>query len=118
MIASKAAIIGLTKSLAREVSAQGVRVNAVAPGPINTPLVKALSPEWRKAKAAELPLGLGQLARIGLRRAAGAGLAGRRDRAAVAERRLRPADHGAQVHQRLGPVAGARVAHQLAGQRF
>jgi 3-oxoacyl-[acyl-carrier protein] reductase len=55
--AAKAAIIGFTKSLAREVSAQGVRVNAVAPGPINTPLVKALSPEWRKTKAAELPLG-------------------------------------------------------------
>jgi len=55
--AAKAAIIGLTKSLAREVSAQGVRVNAVAPGPINTPLVMALSDAWRRAKAAELPLG-------------------------------------------------------------
>ncbi|MCW6508289.1 SDR family NAD(P)-dependent oxidoreductase [Lichenifustis flavocetrariae] len=55
--AAKAAIIGLTKSLAREVSAQGVRVNAVAPGPINTPLVRALSEDWRRAKAAELPLG-------------------------------------------------------------
>jgi 3-oxoacyl-[acyl-carrier protein] reductase len=55
--AAKAAIIGMTKALAREVSSQGVRVNAVAPGPINTPLVMALSESWRKAKAAELPLG-------------------------------------------------------------
>src|SRR5215210_6405596 len=55
--AAKAGIIGLTKSLAREVSAQGVRVNAVAPGPINTELVLSLSDEWRDAKAAELPLG-------------------------------------------------------------
>jgi 3-oxoacyl-[acyl-carrier protein] reductase len=55
--AAKSAIIGLTKSLAREVSAQGVRVNAIAPGPINTPLVMSLSEDWRKAKAAQLPLG-------------------------------------------------------------
>ena len=55
--AAKAGIIGLTKSLAREVSAQGVRVNAVAPGPINTELVLGLSEEWRTNKAAELPLG-------------------------------------------------------------
>jgi 3-oxoacyl-[acyl-carrier protein] reductase len=55
--AAKAGIIGLTKSLAREVSAQGVRVNAVAPGPINTELVLSLSEEWRRNKAAELPLG-------------------------------------------------------------
>lgn len=54
---AKAAIIGMTKSLAREVSKQGVRVNAVAPGPINTPLAMSLSEDWRRAKAAELPLG-------------------------------------------------------------
>jgi 3-oxoacyl-[acyl-carrier protein] reductase len=55
--AAKAGIIGMTKSLAREVSAQGIRVNAVAPGPINTPLVRSLSQDWQRAKAAELPLG-------------------------------------------------------------
>ena len=32
-------------------------MNAVAPGPINTELVMALSDDWRDAKAAELPLG-------------------------------------------------------------
>ncbi len=55
--AAKAGIIGLTKSLAREVGKRGVRVNAVAPGPINTNLVRDLSEQWRSAKAAELPLG-------------------------------------------------------------
>lgn len=56
--AANADIIALTESLAREVSAQGVRVNAVAPSPVNTPLVTDNLPEeWREAKATELPLG-------------------------------------------------------------
>lgn len=54
---AKGAILAMTKSLAREVAKKGVRVNAIAPGPINTPLVEALSDDWKKAKAAELPLG-------------------------------------------------------------
>lgn len=55
--ASKAAVIGLTKSLAREVARRGVLVNAIAPGPVITPLLDGETPEWREAKLAELPLG-------------------------------------------------------------
>ncbi|MEG3131577.1 SDR family NAD(P)-dependent oxidoreductase [Pantoea cypripedii] len=55
--AAKAGVIGFTKSLALEVSADNVLVNAIAPGPIETPLIDGINQAWKQAKAAELPLG-------------------------------------------------------------
>lgn len=55
--AAKAGVIGFTKSLALEVSQHNVLVNAIAPGPIDTPLVNGISQDWKTAKAKELPLG-------------------------------------------------------------
>src|ERR1700723_4392374 len=55
--ASKAGIIGFTKSLAREVGSRGITVNAVAPGFIDTDMTRALAEPQRAALNAQIPLG-------------------------------------------------------------
>jgi 3-oxoacyl-[acyl-carrier protein] reductase len=55
--ASKGGVIAFTKALAREVSTKGVRVNAIAPGPILTDMMKDETDEWRDKKLGEMPIG-------------------------------------------------------------
>jgi 3-oxoacyl-[acyl-carrier protein] reductase len=55
--ASKAGLIGLTRSLAREVASRGITVNAVAPGFIETPMTAVLSEQQSAAMLAQIPLG-------------------------------------------------------------
>lgn len=55
--ASKAGLIGLTKSAAREMAGRGINVNAVAPGFIDTDMTKAMPEEARKALNQMIPMG-------------------------------------------------------------
>jgi 3-oxoacyl-[acyl-carrier protein] reductase len=55
--ASKAGIIGFTKSLARELGSRGVRANVVAPGYVSTRLTDVLPEEAQQAMLANTPLG-------------------------------------------------------------
>lgn len=55
--ASKAGLIGFTKSLAKEVGSRGVRVNCVAPGFIKTDMTKDLNPEVQATILTQIPLG-------------------------------------------------------------
>ena len=54
---SKAAVIGFTKALAKEVAPMGVRVNAVAPGAVDTDMMKCYTDEEIKDICSEIPLG-------------------------------------------------------------
>ncbi|MBI3248195.1 MAG: glucose 1-dehydrogenase [Deltaproteobacteria bacterium] len=65
--ASKAGVVAITRDLAYEVARHGVRVNAIAPGPIETPMMSAaLTPAQKDAYAKSIPLNrLGQPRDIG-----------------------------------------------------
>ncbi len=55
--AAKAGLVNLTRSLAREVAPHGIRVNAVAPGMMETPMAAAALAERRQAYLQRIPLG-------------------------------------------------------------
>jgi 3-oxoacyl-[acyl-carrier protein] reductase len=55
--ASKAGVIGFTKTMARELASRGINVNAVAPGYIQTPMTDKLDDKQREALMSKIPLG-------------------------------------------------------------
>ena len=55
--ASKAGVIGLTKSAARELASRGITVNAIAPGFINTEMTAVLSDKVKEGAVAQIPMG-------------------------------------------------------------
>jgi len=55
--AAKAAVVGMSKSLAREIGSRNITVNCVAPGFIDTDMTRALSDQQRAALIQQIPLG-------------------------------------------------------------
>jgi 3-oxoacyl-[acyl-carrier protein] reductase len=63
--ASKAALIGMSKSLAQELGSRGITVNCLAPGFIATPMTDSLAPAQREKLLGQIPAGrLGEAAEI------------------------------------------------------
>ncbi len=56
--ASKAALIGFTKAVARELASRGITVNAVAPGFVETDMTAALKPEMKEELVKQIPLNI------------------------------------------------------------
>ena len=54
---SKAAVIGLTRQLSRELAPRRIRVNAIAPGPTDTPVMQGIPEEWITSMQNSVPLG-------------------------------------------------------------
>ena len=55
--ASKGGVLAFTKSLAYELIGDGITVNSICPGPIDTPLYTGIPEDWRRAKEASMPIG-------------------------------------------------------------
>ena len=55
--ASKAAIMGLSRGMAKELAPKGIRVNTLVPGPTNTPMMQGIPKEWADAIIAGVPMG-------------------------------------------------------------
>ncbi|EXF93415.1 3-oxoacyl-ACP reductase [Pseudomonas fluorescens HK44] len=55
--AAKAGVMGLTRSMARELAASGIRVNTIVPGPTNTPMMAGIADDWMQAMLKAIPLG-------------------------------------------------------------